>query len=129
MMSERPCERCGGTGKVGYRRCPTCLGTGRIRPFFTCPVCNGRYYVPRDPPIRVRCPHCGSLLWTYWNIVEVVIRGTVPVPTPGSRIPLGAIGGGLLGLVLAGPPGAIVGALLGAVTGAAAEGVLEAREE
>lgn len=85
--------------------------------------------MPRDPPVRVRCPHCGSLIMTYWETVEVYKRGTVPIPAPGSRTPLGAIGGGLLGLVIGGPVGALLGAIAGGAIGAAAEAILEAREE
>lgn len=85
--------------------------------------------MPRDPPIRVRCPHCGSLLWTTWEAVQVYERGTVPIPAPGSRAPLGVVGGGLLGLALGGPVGALLGALIGGVAGAVAEVPLEAREE
>lgn len=66
---------------------------------------------------------------TYWETVEVYKRGTVPIPAPGSRTPLGAIGGGLLGLVIGGPVGALLGAIAGGAIGAAAEAILEAREE
>jgi len=105
-----------------------CGGRGAIRLAFSCPVCNGRYYVPRDPPVRVRCPHCGSLLWTTWEGVQVDERGTVPIPAPGSRAPLGAIGGGLLGLALGGPVGGLIGAIIGGAIGVAAEVILEAAE-
>lgn len=128
-MSERQCDNCGGKGWIDNQRCPKCQGSGLIRPVFMCPVCGGGYSVPRDPPVRVRCPHCGSLLWTYWQTVQVDERGVVPIPTPGSRVPLGTIGGGLLGLAIGGPAGALIGGLLGLAAGVAAERVLEALEE
>jgi len=109
--------------------CPVCNGTGKIRQAFSCPVCSGRYYVPKDPPVQVRCPHCGSLLLTCWDIIQVVERGAVPIPPPGSKVPLGAVGGGTLGLVIAGPIGGLIGAIMGGVIGVAAEAPLEAREE
>ena len=55
-------------------------------------------------------------------------RGTVPIPPPGSKVPLGAIGGGTLGLVIAGPVGALIGAVIGGAIGAASEAPLEAGE-
>jgi hypothetical protein len=109
--------------------CPDCGGTGSIRQAFPCPVCGGRYHVPRNPPIRVRCPHCSSLLWTDWQTVQILERRTIPIPAPGSRAPLGAIGGGLLGLALGGPLGGLIGFLIGGAAGVAAEAVIEAREE
>lgn len=127
-MGWKPCERCRGRGKIDAMDCPICLGKGSVRQAFSCPVCSGRYYVPRDPPVRVRCPHCSSLLMTYWEAIHVYERGTVPIPPPGSKVPLGAIGGGTLGLVIAGPIGGLIGAILGGAIGAAAEAPLEARE-
>lgn len=56
-------------------------------------------------------------------------RGTVPIPAPGSKVPLGLVGGGLLGLVLGGPIGGLLGAIAGGVVGAVTEAPLEAREE
>lgn len=128
-MGYKRCERCNGTGRVDSMRCPVCMGNGVVRHVFSCPVCNGRYYVPAEPPIRIGCPHCGSLLMTYWDSVNVVERGNVPIPPPGSKIPLGAIGGGTIGLVIAGPVGGFIGLIIGGVLGAATEAPLEAREE
>jgi len=110
-------------------RCAVCGGRGVVEHAFTCPVCNGRYLVPRTPPVRVRCPHCGSLLLTAWETIQVYERGTAPIPPPGSKIPLGAIGGGAIGLVIAGPIGGLIGALVGGMVGVAAEAPLKAREE
>jgi hypothetical protein len=128
-MGYRVCEKCGGTGRINSMICPLCKGRGTIRHVFTCPVCNGRYYVPRDPPIQVRCPHCNSLLLTYWDRIYVIERGTVPMPPPGSKVPLGAIGGGILGLVIGGAIGGLIGLLIGGAIGRAAEAPLEAKEE
>ena len=65
---------------------------------------------------------------TYWESIQVSERGTIPIPPPGSKVPLGAIGGGTIGLVVAGPIGGFIGLILGGVIGAAAEAPLEARE-
>jgi RNA polymerase subunit RPABC4/transcription elongation factor Spt4 len=127
-MGYRVCEKCHGTGKVNSMVCPLCEGKGKIRYVFSCPVCNGRYYVPRDPPIRVRCPHCNSLLLTNWDSIYVIERGAIPIPPPGSKFPLGAIGGGALGLVIGGPIGGLIGLLIGGMIGLAADAPLEARE-
>jgi hypothetical protein len=128
-MGYKPCDKCNGTGRREGIRCSFCGGTGVIRQTFSCPVCSGRYYVPRDPPVQVRCPHCGSLLMTHWNYVNVIRRGDVPIPRPGSKAPLGAIGGGTLGLAIGGPVGGLVGLLLGGVIGAVADAPIEAKEE
>lgn len=56
-------------------------------------------------------------------------RGTLPIPRPGSKAPLGAIGGGTIGLALGGPVGGFIGLVLGGIMGAIAEAPLEAREE
>ncbi len=127
-MGYRPCERCHGTGRVNSMMCPICNGTGSIREAFHCPVCSGRYYVPRNPPIQTRCPHCGSLLMTYWNSVQVLERGTVPIPPPGSKTALGAIGGGTIGLAVGGPVGGFLGLIFGGILGAASEAPREAEE-
>ncbi|MEM2293613.1 MAG: hypothetical protein QXX41_10100 [Nitrososphaerota archaeon] len=128
-MGYRVCEKCHGTGRVNSMVCSVCEGRGQIRHVFSCPVCNGRYYVPRDPPIRVRCPHCNSSLLTNWASIHVIERGTIPIPPPGSKVPLGAIGGGTLGLVIGGPAGGLIGLLIGGVIGLITEAPLEAKEE
>lgn len=127
-MGWNRCEECLGTGEGEFGMCSTCNGIGKVRQAFKCPVCIGQYYVPRDPPIRVRCPHCGSVLLTDWTYVQVFQRGTVPVPAPGRKAPLGLIGGTLLGLALGGPGGGVVGAFLGLAAGAVAEAPKEAQE-
>jgi len=66
---------------------------------------------------------------TAWETIQVYERGTAPIPPPGSKIPLGAIGGGAIGLVIAGPIGGLIGALVGGMVGVAAEAPLKAREE
>jgi len=84
--------------------------------------------VPRDPPIRARCPHCGSLLMTEWVAVQVLERGRAPIPRPGSKAPLAAIGGGTIGLAVGGPVGGLIGFIVGGLIGAAAEAPLKALE-
>jgi len=64
----------------------------------------------------------------YWDSVQMLERGTTPIPPPGSKTALGAIGGGTIGLVVGGPIGGLVGLLFGGIIGAAAETPLEARE-
>jgi hypothetical protein len=107
--------------------CPVCRGRGEIQ-VFSCPVCNGPYYMHRDPPIHVRCPHCSSILRTNWDSIQVLERGVTPFPPPGSKPPLGAVGGAALGLVIGGPIGGILGLVLGGLVGIAAENPLEAEE-
>ena len=65
---------------------------------------------------------------TYTYDVRAVEVGTVPVPAPGTRGPLGAIGGGLLGLALGGPLGGLIGLLIGGAAGAASDTAIEAME-
>lgn len=66
---------------------------------------------------------------TYTQDVRTIEVGTVPVPAPGARGPLGAIGGGLLGLALGGPLGGLIGLLLGGAAGVVSDATVEAREE
>ncbi len=78
-----------------------------------CPVCRGLVRVKRYG-VRVRCPHCGSILLVLFrNNVTVVVRGQVPFPPPDTKPALGAIGGLLLGVALGGLIGAILGLLIG----------------
>nr|MDO8099666.1 hypothetical protein [Candidatus Njordarchaeota archaeon] len=126
-MSCRQCTKCGGTGRVDSTTCPVCKGKG-VMQVFTCPVCNGPYYLRKDTRVRVRCPHCGSILDTDWRSIKVVERGVTPFPPPGSKTPLGAVGGAVLGLAIGGPVGAILGLILGGLAGVVAENPLEAEE-
>ena len=112
-------------------QCATCQGNGYIivRAKFTCPVCTGLFYLPRDPPIQVRCPHCNSLLYIIGKTdIHVMERGTVPFPPPASRWLAGGAGGALLGAAMGGPAGALIGGIVGALLGAASSVVLEAQE-
>lgn len=118
-------------------RCPFCY-TDRVyylsevteeRWDSICPFCNGRFYTLNPPPIRVRCPYCSSLLYVE-NIgyVRILQEGQIPVLAPEARSAVGAIGGILVGSVIAGPIGALFGLLAGGALGASAE-YLEAKEE
>lgn len=95
---------------------------------FRCPVCSGHFFVRETPPRRVQCPHCSSILYldSFGNI-QISQRGRVPVPPPGSRPAVGAVGGALLGSAIGGPLGALVGFLAGAALGSSAEN-MEARD-
>lgn len=93
-----------------------------------CPVCRGlikvRYY-----GVRIRCPHCGSVLYVWSkDHIEVEKRGQIPFPPPDARPALGAIGGLLLGAALGGPLGAILGLIIGGSLGSSARGPLEGEE-
>ena len=112
-------------------QCLTCQGRGHTieRVQYSCPVCTGLFYLPRDPPVRVRCPHSNSLLYVMGrNDIHVLKRGTEPLPSPASRWFVGGAGGALLGAAVGGPAGALVGAVIGALLGAGSNVVLEAQE-
>ena len=93
-----------------------------------CPVCRGLVRVRRYG-VRIRCPHCNSILYVWSkDDVSVVQPGQVPFPPPDARPALGAIGGLLLGAALGGPLGAVLGLLIGGSLGASAKGPLEGEE-
>ncbi len=93
-----------------------------------CPVCKGLIRVRRYG-VRIRCPHCGSiLLASSRSSIMVLRRGQVPVPPPDARPALGALGGLLLGAALGGPLGAILGLIIGGGLGSSARGPLEGEE-
>jgi len=94
----------------------------------SCPVCRGLIRV-KPYQHRIRCPHCGSILYVWSRErVEVLRRGQVPFPPPDARPALGAIGGLLLGAALGGSLGAILGLLIGGSLGSSAKGPLDAEE-
>lgn len=93
-----------------------------------CPVCRGLVRVRRYG-VRIRCPHCGSILYVRSKSdIEVVERGRMPLPPPEARPALGAMGGLLLGAALGGPLGAILGLIIGGSLGISAKGPLEGEE-
>ena len=93
-----------------------------------CPVCRGLVRIRRYG-VRIRCPHCGSILYVWSKEhVEVLRHGQVPLPPPEARPALGAIGGLLLGAALGGPLGAILGLIIGGGLGSSARGPLEGEE-
>jgi hypothetical protein len=59
--------------------------------------------------------------------MSVFERGQIPVPAPGSRPAVGAIGGLVVGGLIGGPIGALLGMLAGGAVGASVE-ELEALE-
>lgn len=108
-------------------QCPLC---GEIREYLeyelqqerydlTCPVCKGRFFIRKLPPIRVRCPHSNSLLYVRsdGNISIIEIENP-PVTTRQGAVG-GALGGMVLGGLIAGGEGALLGTLSGAVLGSA----------
>lgn len=100
------------------------------RKIFNCPLCKGRYYYVRAlaaPPVRVRCPHCGSILMTHWDDVQLLIRGIIPIPAPNRKVPVGLISGFLIGLAIGGTPAGIIGALFGLAAGSKAESARKAQ--
>jgi len=132
----RKCALCQGIGVItpivgNPYQCSTCKGSGYIieRVRYTCPVCTGLFYLPRNPPIQVRCPHCNSLLYVISKTdIHDLKRGTVPFPPPASRWLAGGAGGALLGAAIGGPAGALIGGVVGALLGHGANVVLEAQE-
>lgn len=88
---------------------------------FSCPVCNGRFFIRRTPPLQVRCPHSNSLLYVNSDgSISVLQIGKPPTTTKGGTGG-GALGGLLLGALLGGPAGALLGALAGAALGSSAD--------
>jgi len=87
---------------------------------YDCPVCRTRLHTSAGLPFVVRCPDCKSLLRIQAERV-VVLERRVAQPPPGVRPAVGAIGGALLGVAVAGPIGALFGFLLGGFLGAAVE--------
>jgi len=118
-------------------RCSSCLAEHVYRQYeateekwdFTCTVCKGRFFIRNPPPRTIRCPHCSSSIYIdYMGRITILERGQLPIPAPGTRPIAGALGGLLLGGVVAGPIGALLGLLAGGAIGASVE-YLEAKEE
>jgi DNA-directed RNA polymerase subunit RPC12/RpoP len=118
-------------------RCPFCLKeniynlneVNEEKWEYTCTVCNGKFFIRNPPPRRVRCPYCSSLIYIDRTDRLIILeKGQAPLLTPASRSIVGALGGVLLGGLIAGPIGAFLGLLAGGALGASAE-YLEAKEE
>ena len=118
-------------------RCPFCLkeniyNLNEVKEEkweYTCTVCNGKFFIRNPPPRRVRCPYCSSLIYIDRTDKLIILEeGQPPLLTPASRSIVGALGGVLLGGLIAGPIGAFLGLLAGGALGASAE-YLEAKEE
>jgi DNA-directed RNA polymerase subunit RPC12/RpoP len=118
-------------------RCPFCLKeniynlneVNEEKWEYTCTVCNGKFFIRNPPPRRVRCPYCSSLIYIDRTDKQIILEeGQPPLLTPASRSIVGALGGVLLGGLIAGPIGAFLGLLAGGALGASAE-YLEAKEE
>jgi len=92
---------------------------------FICPLCKLRFFIAREPPLTVECPHCGSIL----RIVSV--HQAPIVIKPGLRNPLPIFATALLGALLGAavskdkPMGAVAGGLIGALVGAVLQGFSE----
>lgn len=94
---------------------------------FACPTCSGRFFTRKSPPMRVRCPHCTSLLHIAGDgAVSVLMSGSPPTGPPVPSL-AGATIGSLVGAIVAGPIGALLGLIAGGALGAAAN-VPEAME-
>ncbi len=82
---------------------------------FSCPFCKKNFFIKKQLPRMVKCPHCKSQIYAD-------IDGSASVLTEGQHPNReGDTAGGLLGGAavgsLFGPAGAILGALLGAALG------------
>jgi hypothetical protein len=85
----------------------------------TCPICNGRFFIRKMPPIKVRCPHSNSLLYISSDgSISVIECGTQSTTIRQGTVG-GAVGGLILGGLIAGGEGALLGTLTGAVLGSA----------
>ena len=108
-------------------RCPLC---GEIREYLeyeiqqerydlTCPVCKGRFFIRKLPPIKVICPYSSSLLYIRSDgNISIMEVGSPPATTRQGTVG-GALGGMVLGGLIAGGGGALLGTLTGAVLGSA----------
>jgi hypothetical protein len=87
----------------------------------SCPICKGRFFIRRMPPITIKCPHSNSLLYVSSDgSISVVRSGTQPTTTRGGTV-TGALGGLVLGALLAGTEGAFLGTLAGAALGSTSD--------
>ena len=87
----------------------------------TCPICDGRFFIRRMPPITARCPHSHSLLHIGSDGKMIVLEpGIQPATTRGSTF-TAALAGLVFGALLAEGAGALLGTVAGAVLGASAD--------
>jgi len=86
---------------------------------FTCPVCKLRFFIAREPPLTVECPHCGSILYIVSTYGEPIAVKANP-RSLSSAITTAALLGALLGALARRDKleGAIVGGFVGALIGA-----------
>jgi len=93
---------------------------------FTCPVCRKRFYIAREPPVKVLCPHCNSTLYIPSARAEPVVvkasEGQVPVAVAAAAL-LGALVGAVVsrGKLRGAVAGGLIGALIGAVVDSLSE--------
>jgi len=83
---------------------------------YRCPVCSGPFYLSRQPPIVVKCPHCNSILKIENSKLVVKKKGSQPyISSTAIGGILGAMVGGAAtkGNAVAIIAGGIIGALLG----------------
>ena len=115
-------------------RCPSCGYEDVYSPVdaveegvytYTCPICGKRFFVAREPPLTVRCPHCGSLLRIEapGKAPRVIKESKSMPPTTVAMALLGAVVGaaGSRDRIRGAIAGGMIGALLGAVVDALSE--------
>lgn len=93
---------------------------------FTCPYCSRPFFIRKSPPLRVRCPHSRSILYI-GSDGELSLMDEGQLPPTARPGPVGAVGGLVIGGLVAGPVGALLGLLAGGAIGASVE-PLEAEE-
>lgn len=84
---------------------------------FSCSFCYNPFFIRRNTPINVHCPHCSSSLnVNYEGQIIILQQGERPESRTNDSL-IGAIGGLILGGAIGGGAGAVAGAILGASLG------------
>jgi hypothetical protein len=106
--------------------CPICNRTNAYldneiqqeRYDFSCPICNGNFFIRKMPPINVVCPYSGSYLHISSDGLVSIIKKGASQTIKGGTI-TGAFAGLVLGTLLAGAGGALIGTIAGSALGTA----------
>jgi len=85
---------------------------------YRCPICSGPFFLSRKPPIRIKCPHCESIIRIINSKLTVEKKGTgLYISSTAIGATLGALIGGAAskGSIATIIAGGIVGAILGSL--------------